>query len=488
MSLRRRPVVLALTASLASALGLSTLSGAQERPRTSNMGWGRVAVLPNLTAVAKSAGLSTEVDGEQCFSSTSCWAYGIVRTQTSNSQTPSVSTPFVDRMTGGRWGVPQELPGLSTFDMGLSATISLDCTTAENCLAYGNYGGAASSSSYVDTESRGIWGTPERVPGLASLQFDNSSDVTFSCASAGNCVGGGDYWPEAGLPRAYLVTQRSGTWGSAFVPKGLESFGSGDSGINLVKCAAPGNCIATGVYQGAVDTIPLVVEERSGVWSPARTIPWVNGHSGGHFGQITSISCPRAGSCVIAGFVFVTSARYQYFVQRESNWKWSQPRFVPGLYKTIPRNNYPDAVVSCPGVSVCTIAGNFDHGPHELLVFASTMRGGTLSKVHLLTDPVTHSAAAPAYDTIMGLACTAIGRCGLVMTAQSTSPAGPSWSVLGVADFVKGKWGATTLLPGTSSPRQSSFTPTSMGCATDGGCYVTGSYAVGATTVAFVTN
>lgn len=488
MSLRRRLVALALTASLASAFALSTLSGAQEQPKTSNIQWGKVGALPNLTAVAKSAGLSTEVDGEQCFSSTSCTAYGHVSAQTSSSQMPTVSTPFVDQMAGGRWGVPQELPGLSTFDEGLSATVALDCANAKNCLAYGNYGDVALSSSYVDTESKGIWGTPERVPGLASLQFDNSSNVTFSCPSAGNCTGGGYYWPKAGVPTAYLVVQRSGTWGSAFVPKGLESFGSGNSDIDLVKCAAPGDCIATGVYQGTVETIPLVIEERSGVWSPVRTIPWVNGHSGGHIGQITSISCPRAGSCVIAGFAFVTSARYQYFVQRESNWTWGRPQFVPGLYKTISRSNYPDAAVSCPAVSECTIAGNFDHGPHELLVFASTMRGGTLSKVHLLTDPVTHSAAAPAYDTIMGLACTAIGHCGLVMTSQSTSPTGPSWAVVGVADFVKGKWLATTLLPGTSSPRESSFTATSMGCETDGGCYVTGSYWVGATTVAFVTN
>ena len=67
--------------------------------------------------------------------------------------------------------------------------------------------------------SGGTWGNAEEVPGIATLAEDGSSyPLSLSCGAAGNCSAGGYYTTfvnEPGPQGAFVVSEKSGTWGTA---------------------------------------------------------------------------------------------------------------------------------------------------------------------------------------------------------------------------------------------------------------------------------
>jgi hypothetical protein len=125
----------------------------------------------------------------------------------------------VQREVNGAWGAASELPGASGLAyQGKKAVLSqvayLACPSAGNCSAVGLYatGSAANLTavqSFVASQVNGAWSAAQVQPGLASLSTSGFAVATgLACASAANCVTGGEY--AAGAPGgtgAFVATE-----------------------------------------------------------------------------------------------------------------------------------------------------------------------------------------------------------------------------------------------------------------------------------------
>jgi hypothetical protein len=126
---------------------------------------------------------------------------------------------------------------------------SVSCATAGDCSAGGDYY-AAGNQAFVVTQANGTWGRAEEVPGTAALNTGGGAQVTsVSCTAPGNCSAVGSY--SAAGNQVFVVTQTSGTWGTAQEVPGTASLNTGgDAQVNSVSCAAAGECSAGGYYNG----------------------------------------------------------------------------------------------------------------------------------------------------------------------------------------------------------------------------------------------
>lgn len=112
----------------------------------------------------------------------------------------------------GAWGKAVEVPGLGTLNAGGFAGVrSVSCASAGNCAAGGEYyDGSGHFQGFVADERHGRWGKAIRVPGLRALNAGGNAQVSsVSCASAGNCAVGGEYLDGSGHVQGFVVSRSS---------------------------------------------------------------------------------------------------------------------------------------------------------------------------------------------------------------------------------------------------------------------------------------
>src|ERR1022692_666247 len=174
------------------------------------------------------------------------------------------------------WGRAIEVPRLGTLNAGGNAQVnSVSCGSAGNCAAGGFYTDRAGhSQAFVASQRNGRWGTAITVPGTAALNAGGDAQVrSVSCASAGNCVAGGDYTDGAGHSQAFVASERNGRWGTAIEVPGTAALNKGGfASVFSVSCASAGNCAAGGLYFGR--SVPgssqaFVASQRNGRWHTA---------------------------------------------------------------------------------------------------------------------------------------------------------------------------------------------------------------------------
>ena len=95
-------------------------------------------------------------------------------------------------------------------------------------------------------------------------QSGDAGITSVSCASAGNCSAGGHYNDSSGRQQAFVVSQASGTWGTAIEVPGTAALNQdGFAGISSVSCASAGSCSAGGDYRdGSGRFQAFVVSEK----------------------------------------------------------------------------------------------------------------------------------------------------------------------------------------------------------------------------------
>jgi hypothetical protein len=266
---------------------------------------------------AASTGGTAAVSSVSCGSAGNCSAVGsYVRGSGHRQQV------FVVSETNGVWGTAIEVPGTAALNKSGNAQISsVSCASAGNCSAGGYYTGVAGEQAFVVSQAQGTWGTAVKVPGLAALnQGGNAQVSSVSCASAGNCSGGGFYTDSSGGQQALVVIQAQGTWGSATEVPGTATLNTGGvAQISSVSCASAGNCSAGGYYTDSQgDQQALVVSETNGTWGTAIEVPGTATLNATGAAQVTSVSCASAGRCSAGGFYTDASAAEQGFVVSES--------------------------------------------------------------------------------------------------------------------------------------------------------------------------
>jgi hypothetical protein len=256
----------------------------------------------------------------------------------------------------GSWGKAIEVPRLAALNTGEDAElVALSCGSAGNCAAGGFYiNSSRRGRAFVVSEKNGSWRKAMQVPGAAALSGTGGSSGVdaLSCASAGNCAAGGSYSSD-GNQQAIVVSEKNGSWGRAIEVPGLAALNNGTlAGINSVSCTSVGNCAVTGTYYGRVPQA-FVVSENNGSWGTAMEVP-----GGFELATFRSVSCVSAGNCAAAGFSgsITNDASFGPLVVNEKNGTWGNAIAVPG---TTANGRNAAVSVSCASAGNCVAGGSY---------------------------------------------------------------------------------------------------------------------------------
>src|SRR5262249_15282812 len=152
---------------------------------------------------------------------------------------------------GATWSqVSTPSPGGTTGDGTFSELVSLGCTSPTNCWAVGSYGVFPGTSLNEALHWNGTAWSQGATPQPAATGTGASQElIAVNCPSAANCWAVGDYGSISGTP-GFVLNQAlhwdGGTWSQVDTP---ELGGAASADINLlraVRCTSGTNCWAVG--------------------------------------------------------------------------------------------------------------------------------------------------------------------------------------------------------------------------------------------------
>jgi hypothetical protein len=317
---RRRGVIVMLAAVAAVACaGLLTGGGAEAGVAPTSAGshaagapaaaagrvhWGRAQAVPGLAALNK--GYHASVTAISCWGAGGCVAAGFFTDRDGHSQA------FVVRERKGRWGKATEVPGTAALNKGGNAAVgSVSCARTSVCVAVGTYTDKAGNQRWFTvTERDGRWAAAAPVP---QPTLHDAAISLVSCAAAGLCLAGGTFTDASNIPEAWVMTTVNGRWHPALEVPGITALNVGPYvSVDALSCASAGNCVAGGQYStcatcitgnGFAPTYPYVVTEAHGRWGTAEEVPGLGTLlSDGADADTTVAACPSAGNCTAAGY------------------------------------------------------------------------------------------------------------------------------------------------------------------------------------------
>ena len=318
MMSRRSGVVVAVVAvAMCSALlsGVSSAAGkevaAGARGGVLSGSWGTAQEVPGTAALNK--GGNGGVNSVSCASAGNCGAAG------SYTDGSGHFLAFVVTEKNGSWGTAEKVPGVVNRG-GTVAINSVSCGSPGNCSASGSYIALTGASpAFVVNQTNGVWGTSEKLPGRLNLGR-GAGISSVSCATAGNCSAGGSYADSFNNSQAMVVTETNGVWGTAQkVPGSVALNKGGNAQVNSVSCATAGNCSAVGFYKAdPTHEQAFVAGEANGVWGTAKEVPGTGALNTAGFASAGSVSCAAPGNCSAGGTYRDGSGHLQAFVVGET--------------------------------------------------------------------------------------------------------------------------------------------------------------------------
>jgi hypothetical protein len=287
---------------------------------------------------------------------------------------------WVMTQTHGRWHAAEEVPGITALNVpgGSAGVNAVVCSSAGNCAAGGSYVFNTSppppqnqswpngASAFAVTQTKGVWGTAEQVPGITGLNGGWHAGLTLmSCPSAGNCTAAGYDFPGPGCDPGdptcwgiFGVSEQHGIWASAH--------GFQVTDINALTCVSAGDCVLGGDVANT-NSFATVVTETNGNWGKLRQISGLGEPTCScQASTVASVFCSSAGYCAAGG----TTNGFSAFVASERHGIWGKgvtPAGIPAQYS--PNYNNPhyaaamvNAVACPPRIDLC-VAGGFYQGP-----------------------------------------------------------------------------------------------------------------------------
>ena len=330
--------------------------------------WANAIEVPT-TAILNAGGYAA-LNSVSCASPGNCSAGGYYTDGSNREQA------FVVDETNRIWGTAIKVPGTGSLNTGSNGTVgkiagvnSVSCASVGNCSAGGFYTGSSGKvQAFVAKETNGVWGTAILVPGMGSLNHYIAKVDSVSCASAGNCSAGGAYIDSSGYRQAFVVTETTGTWGTAIkVPNTGALNTDGWAEVLSVSCAGAGKCSAGGYYSTYANNAPrqhaFVVQENNGVWGTAIQAPGTAGLNTGGFAAVNSVSCYAIGHCVAGGYYTDSSNHNQAFALRANNGVWGTAIEVPGTAGLNTGGYAEVSSVSCVSGGQCAAGGGYSTNP-----------------------------------------------------------------------------------------------------------------------------
>jgi hypothetical protein len=389
----------AATGNYADRLGHSQAYVVSEK----NGVWAKAIEVPRLAALNK--GDDAEVASLSCGSAGNCAVGG------SYANGSHGIRAFVVSEKSGSWGKAMQVPGAAALSgaSGGSQVAAVSCASAGNCAAGGQYFSDGDQQAFVVSEKNGSWGRAIEVPGSAALDAGAAGGIdALSCASAGNCAAAGSYRNADGVPLAFVVNENHGSWGTAIEVPGSAAFGTDT--FDSVSCASAGNCAAAG-FSGSDTTDasfgPLVVSEKNGTWGNAIEVP---GTAADSRNAAATVSCWSPGNCVTGGNKAPSiEGPYQAFVARDKNGSWGTAAAVPHLAALNAGGNADLFSVSCESARNCAAGGLYEDGSSHEQAYVVSEIGGSWGKA--IEVPGTRALNSGGSAQVVSVSCTSKGYC-----------------------------------------------------------------------------
>jgi hypothetical protein len=194
---------------------------------------------------------------------------------------------------------------------------------------------ALARSGVVTPAGSGAWGQAH-VPGMTgSLASAEGVSLVMSCGAAGYCTVAGTVTHARGdiayEAAAFRVSETRGTWGRATEITGFPALRGRAPHPAAASCPSAGSCLIGGRYSVGPGTYrPWVAAEVHGRWRAAEELPGKIALNGTGGAQITSVSCPAAGDCLVGGTYTDAAHHHQAFVSSQAGGTWGTPTELPG--------------------------------------------------------------------------------------------------------------------------------------------------------------
>ncbi|MDX6479553.1 MAG: trimeric autotransporter adhesin [Gaiellaceae bacterium] len=401
-----------------------------------NGSWGAAIDPPGLATL--NTGGTAGLNSVSCATNGTCAAGGTYYTASSTHQA------FVVDETNGTWGTAIEVPGTAALNTGGDASVySVSCATAGNCAAVGTYRDSSGhNQAFVVNETNGTWGTAIQLPGTATLESGGRVVRDFvSCATPGNCAAVGSFVDDADFSEVFVADETNGTWGTAIQVPGMASANSGgQADAYSVSCATAGNCVIGGQYTDGAGSQAFLAAETNGVWGAAIEVPGTATLNSGGYAYVFSVSCPTPGNCAAAGGYNdgAGSVGQQAFVVDETNGNWGTAIEVPGTATLNSGNRAWADSISCATVHSCAVSGTYTGGSGSEAFVADETSGTWRTAIEV---PGTAGLNAGGAAEATSVSCATAGDCVAGGYYQDSS--------LQFHAFVVGSTpvGATTLTP-----------------------------------------
>lgn len=436
---------------------------------------------------------------------------------------PGAARPAVQ---AGAWRTAREVPGMSALNRtGVARIESVSCASPGYCSAGGYYDasvhGTTFGQPFVVNEVNGTWRSAIEVPGVRALNTRKNGFVSsVSCTRPGDCSAGGRYLGPKGPPRAFVADEIHGTWRRAITlpvdgpavevsavacasPRNCSAAGSrGDAGsvagvegtfvvskvngrwrkpvvipgkltfvygawVQSVSCPSAGNCAVAGWYGNDLDlSQAFVASQVHGTWHHYINVPGALALPGTDGTQVASLSCPKAGNCVVAGN-FINGAG---FLASEVNGTWHAAKPVPGLSALNRSGNPQLTALSCATAGNCSAGGWYHDSREQNHAFVVNEVNGTWHNA--IEVPGMRRLRPSGTGVVTALSCPSRGNCsagGFYYGAKSS---------LGfVVNEVNGRWHNAIEVPGMSALNRSGNAQiTALSCARAGKCSAGGFY------------
>ncbi len=311
---------------------------------------------------------------------------------------------------------------------------SVSCTSAGNCSAVGDYtDGLGNNQGLLLTETSGSWSAAEAVPPTPAASNPSVTLYSVSCVSAGNCTAVGDYEDGSSHFQAMRLTETSGTWATGVklaAPSGAAT--DPEAYLQSVSCTATGSCSADGGYNDSSgDTQGMVVTETSGTWGSAAKAILPAGTAGNPEVSMGSVSCSSAGNCAAVGNYSDSAGHGQgaFFSQTSGHWATGVKALLPTGVGTDPKAVLDR--VSCTTAIDCTAVGRYSDtvGIDRGVLFTAAKASPRLSVGAPSSATASQTLGASVVAASLSLGASPVGT--LQFRVFGPQPAPPSSCVVG---------------------------------------------------------
>ena len=368
------------------------------------------------------------------------------------------------------------------LDNGLSL---VSCARPGDCAATGLDNIASGATTFMGFETNGVWASFTQITFSPALEAAGpvAYPYAITCSAVGDCVIVGRYQTQSGAG-AFTDTSTNGEWAPAqpvAFAAGVEG-GSDLAQLNGVSCPTTGNCVAVGMFTGAVGSSAMSVQSVAGVWGTAVPTNFAPGSENATpSSSFASVDCPTPGNCTAAGEFVNAAGDDQAMTDSSTNGSWSNavPMNLTGSVQSATPASFFTSV-SCAKVGDCAAAGQFIAASGGLEPMVESSTNGTWSNAvpgtltaygSTSSNPVT--VANEQRTTSVTVSCGGVGTCMVVGTFT-----GELYNQAFTWAQSAGTWAAastvTTVAAGSSPTSDNGYTGVS--CPTVNYCLAVGSF------------